>query len=130
MITREELKETIKSVKKIGGHLKLQYIPKTDLNSTQRLNELYYGGQRKIEIGKFYHNYWSKMGDFVEITDNNFEAILDEVYLAMKNNIASCLFQAMENMGLDDTDLKYFDRNLELYKKFKAEVLKLKKLDK
>lgn len=122
MITKDEVRKFLKAGQVFRSMITFNYIPEDVLYSTEELYGLYYSGQYKMEIGKYY----STGMDTKEITNDNFEEIIDDVYFKLKGNISQHIFDALENLELDGEYLKYFDDEPEMYEKFKKEVLKLK----
>jgi hypothetical protein len=123
-IDKIKIKELIKSVRDFNGYLELNYVPSSTLKSTEELASLYYSGARKISLGECYHN----GREFVDITESNIDEIVDKVYNTLMDNITYEINQALENLELGDTYIKYFDREPEMYNKFQKEVLRLKEL--
>jgi hypothetical protein len=121
------IKELIKIVQEFHGSVRLTYIPQSVIDSTEKLHELYYSGWYELGIGKFYNN---NRTELVEITDSNIDEIVDEIYECLSNSVGNEIFKALDNLKLDTEDIKYFDRDPELFEKFKKEVLKLKGLNK
>ena len=122
MKSKEELRQVINLVREFKGSLTLSYIPQSKMQTPEKVYSLYYGGWNKIEIDDFYRN----GKDFIEISESNIDEIIDKVYDCLSDNIGNCIMDALTNLELDDTDLKYFDRDPELFKKFQDEVLRLK----
>ena len=126
-IDKQELKRTILLVSKIGGELKLKGISINSIDTPEKCYNLYYvGSGTNITIWKCYDNYESKL-NHVEITEDNIDQIVDEVYSCVSGNIHSYIKQALINIGEDGEfeTLKYFKRDLELFDKFKNEIYKL-----
>jgi hypothetical protein len=121
-MTKEEIRQTIALIRKNGGELKLNYIPSEYLNDTEELCGLYYGGSPNIEIGKYYRNY----SEFIEITDDNLEEVINKIYDVLTDSIKDEFHQAFKNFEWAYEELKYFDDEKENYQKFKDEVLRLK----
>jgi len=122
-MTKEELKQSILLIRKNGGELNFNYIPSEYLNDTQELYELYYGGSPKIKIGEKYYVY---EGDYIEITEDNLEEVINKIYDVLNDSIKDEFHQAFENFEWEYEELKYFDDEEENYQKFKDEVLRLK----
>lgn len=125
-ISREELKTTILFVSKNNGSLKFRYLPIEDIGTTEKCYNLYYGGGREITIWRDYENHYSKM-HHATITAENIDAIVDEVFDCLTSHIGDHISQALINIGEDGEyeTLKYFDRDLALYERFRAEVARL-----
>lgn len=122
MITKERLKQTIELVQELQGELNLIYTPSKVLDSVKDVYNLYYSN-RKITIGSGYYNRGS---EYIEFTNNNIDEIVDKIYDVIKDDISDYIMKSLENLELSIEHLKYFDREPELFKKFKDEVLKLK----
>ena len=122
MVNKEELKQLILLNLKFQGELKLSYIPESVIHDIEECGSLYYGGWRRIELGQSYH----RKGEFVDITDDNIDTIVDEIYDVLSNSIGNEILQALENLEWEAEELKYFDRDKKAYNKFKKEVLRLK----
>ena len=123
-MTKKKIKDLVKLVREFDGVLTLNFIPESTIYSTEELNGLYYGGWTHMEIGKYYRN----SGECIEITDSNINKIVDKICDCLSDNVGECILKALKNMELDDVNLKYFDREPKLLKKFQKEVLRLKKL--
>lgn len=123
---KDKLKELIKLVQQFKGYLTLSYIPSSVLDSTKKVYGIYYGGWTKIEIGNSYRDQGEQFS-FIDITDENIDDIVDKIYKTLNDSIGNEILQAIDNLKLDTEDLKYFDRDPELFKNFKKEVRKLKK---
>lgn len=122
MITKERLKQTIELVQELQGELNLIYTPSKVLDSVKDVYNLYYSN-RKITIGSGYYN---RGNEYIKFTNNNIDEIVDKIYDVIKDDISDYIMKSLENLELSIEYLKYFDRELELFKKFKDEVLKLK----
>jgi len=124
MLTKEKIKEMIQTVQEFNGMITLNYVPESTLYSTEELEGLYYSGQNKLEISKYYRTGFESK----KINKDNFDEIVDDVYNKLNDNIGPHIIQALENLDLDQEGeyIKYFDREPELLKKFQEEVLKLK----
>ena len=120
---KNKIKELITLVRQFNGFLTLSYTPSSVLKSTKSLYGIYYGGWSKIEIGEYYTN----RGEHIEITDANVDEIAEKIYNVLSDCVGYEIMQALDNLKLDAEDLKYFDRDLELFKKYKKEVRRLKK---
>lgn len=127
-LDKNELKKTILFVSKIGGELKLRGLSINGISTPEKCYNLYYGGGSvtSITIWKCYENYDSKL-NHVEITDENIDQIVDEVYSCLSSNINDIIEKALINIGESGEfeTLKYFDRDIELFNKFKEEVKRL-----
>ena len=122
---KQEIRDLILLVQKYNGYLTLSYIPQNKIKTPEDTYGLYYGGWTKIEIDKSYRNF----GSGVDINDLNSKTIdkaIDDIYTSLNESIGKHIGQALTNLNLDYEDLKYFDRDLELFKKFQDEVRKLK----
>lgn len=122
MISKDKLRETLLNIRELNGTITLYYVPLNTINSVKDVYGLYYSGRRKIEIGK----YLSTGIEYIEITDKNSDEIVDKVYALITDDIGDFIMKALTIMKLDDVDLKYFDREPELFKTFQETVLKLK----
>ena len=123
---KREIRDLILLVKKYNGYLTLSYIPASEIKTTSKAASLYYGGWAKIEIGHSYRNFCGGVS-IDELNSETMDKAVDDIYTCLNESIGEHIGQALTNLNLDYEDLKYFDRDPELYKKFKAEVRKLKK---
>ena len=124
-MNKEELKQVVTGVQKINGILQLNYTPSSVLSSTNELYGLYYGGDCNIKISKT-HFINNRTLDSIKITDENLDEIIDSVIAILEDNISNQIHAAIKNLEMSYEDLKYFDRDLSKYEKFRDEVLRLK----
>ena len=122
-IKKDEIKEMIRLIRQFNGQASFSFIPSKKIYSTEDLYGLYYGGWNKIEVGKYFRS----GSDFFEIDDSNIDEIVDKIYKKLSDDVGECILKALENLGMDDCNLKYFDRDEAELKKFQEEVLRLKK---
>ena len=123
MITKEKIKSLIENVLLINGTLTINYVPESVIYSENKLYSLYYSDSPTIEICRY--QYLDEELSF-DITSSNIDDIVDIIFNKLNDNISIYINEALDNLGLDDCDLKYFDDEPELFKKFQDEVLKLK----
>lgn len=123
MITKDKIKSLIENVLLINGTLSINYLPETVIYSESILYNLYYTGPYSIEINRY--QYLDEETSF-DITNSNIDDIVDIIFNKLNDNIIIYIKEALDNLGLDDCYLKYFDDEPELFKKFQDEVLKLK----
>lgn len=123
---KEEIKNLVQLVSQANGLLTLAFIPQSTLFSTKELYNLYYSGWSRMEIGK---NFVCG-SESVEITDESLDSVVDKIHAIMADDVGDYINKALINLGMDDTQLKYFehdgDEEKENLKKFQDEVLKLK----
>ena len=124
MITKEKLKQTIELIIELNGSLTLSYVPSSDLKNPKGPYGWYYGGSNKIEISREFY----RAGRLFERIEDlgGVDFVVDDCYKLLTDSVHDYIFPALNNLGLDDTDLKYFDRDKELFKKFKNEINRLK----
>lgn len=123
MITKEKIKSLIENVLLVNGTLTINYLSESVIYSEQKLYNLYYGGLPNMEINRY--QYLDEESSF-DITNSNIDDIIDIIFNKLNDDISIYINEALDNLGLDDCDLKYFDDEPELFKKFQDEVLKLK----
>ena len=121
-MTKEKLKDLLLLVKQFDGNLTLSYIPKSKIYSVEEVYNLYYSGWNKIEIGLYYNS----CEECIEMSNSNIDIIVDKIYDKLTDSVGEFIIPALNNLGLDDVYLKYFDREPELFIKFQEEVLRLK----
>jgi hypothetical protein len=124
MISREKIFQSVELVRELNGSLSLSYIPSSVLDSSKSVGELYYGGWTKMEVSKTYFNDYGGLDGKIDKIGLN--RIIDHIYDRLQDSIGPFIMKALENLNLDDSDLKYFDRDPQLFKRFQEEVLKLK----
>ena len=125
MITKEQLKQTIELVFLLKGQLTLSYLPSSIIETTEGCYNLYYGGYKKMEIHpEYYRDGSCSLSTYKEL--GGVDAVIDRIYQNIQDDISSYIMTALNNIGADDTTVKYFDREPELYERFKNEVYKLK----
>jgi hypothetical protein len=124
---KEEIKTLINLVRKFHSEFKIHYIPLKTIYSAEKLYDLYYGGAYTIIISSKCVSYY-KTDDWhrVDITNSNIDKIADRIYNLLSDNVQDDIVKAIENLGKEGEILKYFDRDKKLFKKFQAEVLRLK----
>lgn len=124
---KEEIKDLVQLVRQANGVLTLAFIPQSTIFSTQELYNLYYSGWSRIEIGS---KYVCGSSESIEITDENVDSIVDKIHAIMADDVGDYIHKALTNLGMDDTQIKYFKSEGEEekvnLKKFQDEVLKLK----
>lgn len=123
MKSKEEILNILNIIRNINGSLTVYYIPESYIYDTKKCYDLYYSGANKFIIDKKYFEYNS---EFIEITDNNLNKIVDKIIDILKNDIYEYLHKAVSNLKLEYEDFKYFENNKKTHKKFINEVLKLK----
>ena len=127
-MNKDKIKNLVEAVREFDGSLSLGYVPESVIHSTEEVYGLYYSGWAKMELGKNYFR--TSTTETVKVTDDNVDEIVDTIHKLLVDNIGDFIMKALENLNLEDTDLKYFDRDLELYMKFKQEVSRLKEIKK
>lgn len=120
---KEKLKQMIDLVIELNGSLTLSYIPPYKIETPEEAYGIYYSGWNRIEISK---NYYMVAGRSGEIKDIGIEKLVDNVYELLDTCVGNCIMKALDNFDLDAEVLKYFDRDEDLYNKFKTEVKRLK----
>ena len=122
---KEEIKDLVQLVRQANGVLTLAFIPQSTIFSAQELYNLYYSGWSRIEIGS---KYVCGSSESIEITDENVDSIVDKIHAIMADDVGDYINKALTNLGMDDTQVKYFksEGEEENLKKFQDEVLKLK----
>lgn len=123
-MTKLELKDLILQVQSINGNLSLHYVPSSVIDDIEELYGLYYGGGSKINVGIYYN----AEEDFVKVTHDNIDEIVDKIDALINDNISSHITKALKNLNWADEELKYFDRSEDNHKTFKDEVLRLQAL--
>jgi hypothetical protein len=123
-LTKEKLTEFIRTARELRAALSFHYIPKEDLEQPSAFYSLYYGGAPEITISRT-HFRDTRYVDIMEITDENFNEIVEIVFNTLNNNIQDELHRAMKNLNWEYEEFKYFDRNPEKFETFKAEITKL-----
>ncbi|SRR6266403_1712598 len=121
-ITKDKLRDAILSVRSINGMITLYHVPMKTIYSAESVYNLYYSGRNKIEIG----SYFSTGREYKDVTDSNFDEIIDKIYDLLSDDVGDYIMKALDDMELEDTYLKYFDDEPELFKTFQETVLKLK----
>jgi hypothetical protein len=126
---KQEIRNLILLVQKYNGYLTLSYLPQREIETPERCQGLYYGGWAKMEIGNSYRNFAGGV-DIDKLNSETIDKAVDDIYNSLNGCIGKEIGQALTNLELDYEDLKYFDRDPELYKKFKKEVSRLKRKSK
>lgn len=125
MVTKEELKKTIDLITKLKGSLTLSYLPVSKIETPKDCYNLYYGGFCKMEIyPELYRDGSCNISTYEEL--GGVDVVIDRIYSNIKDDISPYIMTALNNIGGDDTTIKYFESEPEMYQKFKNEVLRLK----
>ena len=130
-ISKEKLKDVILTVSQIGGTLKFMCVLLKYLQTPEEWYNFYYGsGVIDICIYNTYDNPYSIL-DRSKISNDNIDAIVDDVYEYLISDVYPLIKQALINIGEggEFETLKYFGRNKELFIKFQNELLKLSQND-
>lgn len=128
-MNKQELKNLIHLIGKFDGEFTVYCIPSSYLYDVERLYGLYYGGLKKIVIGKkllFIGNQSFKF------EDNDIDDIVEKLHELLSDDIKKHITDALYELEIPDEYLKYFDREemKEKYEDFKNKVLELKNKDK
>jgi hypothetical protein len=125
MITKEQLKQTIELVFLLKGELTIPYLPLSIIETVKGCYNLYYGGYKKMEIyPEYYRDGSCNLSAYKEL--GGIDAVIDRIYQNIQDDISTYVMTALNNIGCEDTVVKYFGEKPELYERFKNEVYKLK----
>lgn len=124
-ISKDDIVRMMELVSKMKGSLTLSYLNISDLDNPKKCYSLYYGGYPKMEIyPDMYRDGRCNLSTFDEL--GGMDWVVDRVYRNLKDDVSNLVVPALEKLGLDDTNMKYFDRDSELYREFINEIKMLK----
>ena len=128
-ISKDDIVRMMDLITKMNGSITLSYLNISDLDSPKKCYNLYYGGFSKIEIyPDMYRDGRCNLSTFNEL--GGVECVVDRVYENLKNDVSKLIIPTIEKLGLDETTMKYFDRDPGLYEKFINEIKILKNSNK
>lgn len=110
-------------VNEMNVELNLRYLPISAIDTAEKCYDIYYGGMHRIQIsrgsvtigGQFFH---LEKGE-------DYSKYVEMVHDVLSKDVSKHIFDAMDNLGMEAEELKYFDRDLSEYDKFMKEVSRL-----